>query len=34
MRVSDRENDEDDEAGAEESDPGYAQDSHTLGREG
>ena len=33
MREADREHDEDDEAGAEESDPGYAQDSHALGRE-
>ena len=30
MRGADREYDEDDEAGAEESDPGYAQDSHAL----
>ena len=33
MRESDREDDEDDEAGAEESDPGDAQDSHALQRE-
>ena len=30
MWGADREHDEDDEAGAEESDPGYAQDSHAL----
>ena len=33
MRGADREYDEDDEAGAEESHPGYAQDSHALERE-
>ena len=30
MRGAYREHDEDDKAGAEESDPGYAQDSHAL----
>ena len=33
MREAYGEYDEDDEAGAEESDPGNAQDSHALGRE-